>query len=69
MRHTLRHPNGSVEALNERIGALRVERQELRAHGAGPELLERNRMAIVSAQWELSYALIERYYPAARTAA
>ena len=51
---------------------LTCERQQLRATGAGSIDLERNRMAIARAQWELSYALIERHLPrpeAAQTAA
>ena len=56
-------PGGTptVESLNEQLWTLTRERQELRETGAGPSALERNRMAIASAQWELSYALIERY--------
>ncbi len=53
----------TVESLNELLCALTCERQELRATGAGSVALERNRVAIAGAQWELSYALIERYLP------
>jgi hypothetical protein len=61
----------SVEFLRERISCLCLERQSLRARGAGAVALERNRVQIARAQWQLSYALIERYLaaPAARTAA
>jgi hypothetical protein len=41
------------------------ERQQLRREGAPAEELERNRLAIVQCQWELSQALIERYLPPA----
>jgi hypothetical protein len=62
----------TVEALTDLLSALTVERQALRASDAGSVKLERNRVAIARAQWELSYALIERYSPveaAAQTAA
>jgi hypothetical protein len=52
-----------VEALHARIGALAVERQALRSHGAAPGELERNRLEVVRAQQELSLALIERHLP------
>ena len=32
-------------------------------NGASEIALEQNRMQIAGAQWELSYALIERYLP------
>jgi hypothetical protein len=53
----------TVEALTDLLSALTVERQALRASAAGSMKLERNRVAIARAQWELSYALIERYSP------
>lgn len=53
----------SVEALLERIQSLASERQSLRARAAGDAALERNRVQIARAQWQLSYALIERYLP------
>ena len=62
----------TVEALTDLLSALTVERQALRAGEAGSVKLERNRVAIARAQWELSHALIERHAPtlaAARTAA
>jgi hypothetical protein len=37
------------------------ERQSLRESGANGDELERNRLRIVDAQWELSYALIEAH--------
>jgi hypothetical protein len=57
-----------VEALQDLLGGLVREREELRAHGAHPAELERNRVAIVQAQWELAHALIERYRPQASAA-
>jgi hypothetical protein len=49
-----------VEALQSYLGGLLREREEL--HLASSSLaLERNRRAIVRAQWDLSRALIERY--------
>jgi hypothetical protein len=61
----------SVEQLQERHDTLVADRQELRATGAAEAVLERNRLQIARCQFELSYALIERYYerPAARSAA
>jgi hypothetical protein len=53
----------TVESLSEQLAALGRERQDLRARDAGVAALERNRVAIARAQWELSYALIERYLP------
>ena len=50
-----------VEALSDRHAALVRERQELRSTGAALELLERNRLAIVECQWQLSQALIARH--------
>jgi hypothetical protein len=49
-----------VEALQNHLGGLLREREELR-EAAFPRALERNRREIVRAQWDLSYALIERY--------
>jgi hypothetical protein len=53
----------TVESLNLRISALCAERQALRTTGAGDTALERNRVQIARAQWQLSHALIERYLP------
>jgi hypothetical protein len=53
----------TVESLIERLRRLALEREELRATDAGSLILERNRVAIAGAQWDLSYALIERYLP------
>jgi hypothetical protein len=49
-----------VEALQNHLGGLLREREELRAAGS-PLALERNRREIVRMQWKLTYALIERY--------
>jgi hypothetical protein len=51
----------TVEALLGRIGSLASQRQELRAAGAPADALERNRVEIARAQWQLSYALVERH--------
>jgi hypothetical protein len=53
----------SVEDLVRRIADLVQERQTLRAHAANPALLERNRLALVRANQELSLALIDRHCP------
>lgn len=60
-RHRASH---TVESLTEQLRVLTSERQSLRASEAGSVALERNRVAIARAQWELSHALIERYLPA-----
>jgi hypothetical protein len=49
-----------VEALQEHLGGLLREREQLRESGNELEL-ERNRRDIVRVQWELSHALIARY--------
>lgn len=51
-----------VEALQDVLGGLLREREELRVNGADRGTLEGNRQAIVKAQWELSRALIARYH-------
>ena len=50
------------ETLTQLHTTLVDERQQLRRDGAAAEDLERNRLAIVQCQWELSRALIERYH-------
>jgi hypothetical protein len=57
------HSRPTVEDLLGQIGALTAERQKLREDGASSARLERNRIKLVRAQWELSHALIERYLP------
>jgi hypothetical protein len=54
-----------------RVAELVVERQQLRMRGASNVSLERNRLQIARAQWELGHALIDRYLPepAAQSAA
>jgi hypothetical protein len=61
----------TVEAVTLRITGLVAERQELRNGGASEAALERNRLQIARAQWELGHALIDRHLPqpAAQTAA
>jgi hypothetical protein len=59
------HTRPTVEALLEEISSLTSERQLLRDRGVEPRKLERNRVKLARAQWELSHALIERYLPAA----
>jgi hypothetical protein len=56
------------EVLSQLHTTLVNERQQLRRDGAAAEELERNRLAIVECQWELSRALIERYLPPAAAA-
>lgn len=55
----------TVEALLDEISGLTAERQRLRERSADAARLERNRVRLARAQWELSHALIERYLPAA----
>ena len=63
------HSRPTVEALMEQISDLTAERQRLRDQEAGSVRLERNRVKLARAQWELSHALIERYLPAHSQAA
>ena len=63
IRFKRRRAAHTVESLTELLSSLTLERQSLRSSEAGSLDLERNRMAIAKAQWELSYALIERYVP------
>ncbi|MFL6037472.1 MAG: hypothetical protein ACJ74B_02445 [Gaiellaceae bacterium] len=55
----------TVEALLDEISGLTAERQRLRERSADAARLERNRVRLARAQWELSHAFIERYLPAA----
>jgi hypothetical protein len=48
----------SAASLAERIADLIGERQELRASGSSAAAIERNRLQLVRAQWELAHALI-----------
>ena len=54
-----------METLTLRVAELVVERQELRIRGASTASLERNRLQIARAQWELGHALIDRHLPQA----
>ena len=63
LRFRRRRTAQTVEALSDHLDTLTLERQALRASEAGSVALERNRVAIARAQWELSHALIERYLP------
>jgi hypothetical protein len=63
-----RSRSASVEALQERIGTLVDRRQALREKGASTEILERNRRQLARSQWQLSFALIERYLPESQAA-
>jgi hypothetical protein len=63
LRFRRRRKPPTVESLSDHLGALTRERQALRASDANSVDLEQNRVAIARAQWELSYALIERYLP------
>jgi hypothetical protein len=63
LRFRRRRTPATVELLTEQLGFLTRERQDLRANDAESAALEENRVAIARAQWELSYALIERYLP------
>ena len=58
----------TVEALLAEISGLTAERQRLRDRGVDAARLERNRVKLARAQWELSHALIERYLPASQAA-
>lgn len=51
----------TVESLMEQISVLTYERQHLRDRGVNRARLEKNRVKLARAQWELSHALIERY--------
>jgi hypothetical protein len=68
LRFRRRRTAHTVESLTEQLRALTCERQTLRASDAGSTALERNRVAIARAQWDLSHALIERYLPAQNAA-
>ena len=59
------HTHPSVEVLLDQIALLTAKRQQLRDCGADAAKLERNRVKLARAQWQLSHALIERYLPAA----
>jgi hypothetical protein len=58
-----------ADELALQIAHLVAERQQLRERGAGQASLERNRLQIARAQWELGHALIDRHLPVQSTAA
>jgi hypothetical protein len=62
-RFRRRRDRASVEALTLRVGVLVAERQQLRDRGASATALERNRVQLARAQWELSHALIDENLP------
>ncbi len=59
----------TVERIDELLRRAVAERQALRERGSDAGALEENRRQIVALQWALSFALIERFTPARRTAA
>jgi hypothetical protein len=63
------HSRRTVETLLDQISELTAERQRLREQGVESARLERNRVKLARAQWELSHALIERYLPSAHSQA
>jgi hypothetical protein len=63
LRFRRRRAAQTVEALTELLGSLTLERQALRSSDADSVALERNRVAIARAQWDLSHALIARHLP------
>ena len=63
-RFRRRRAAASVEALTLRVTELVAERQELRERGASETALEKNRVQLARAQWELGHALIDRHLPA-----
>jgi hypothetical protein len=62
-RFRRRRGAATVEALTLRVAELVAERQQLRDRDASDTALERNRIQIARAQWELGQALIDRYLP------
>jgi hypothetical protein len=56
-------PDPRIETLEREIATLVEQRQMLRATGAEPRELERNRREIVARQHELSETLISIYAP------
>jgi hypothetical protein len=51
----------SVDVLAARIADLIVERQDLREGGSSATEIERNRVQLARAQWELAHALIDEH--------
>ncbi len=67
-RFRRRRAAASVEALTLRVAELVSERQALRESGASEAVLEKNRIQIARAQWELGHALIDEHLPAEQPA-
>jgi hypothetical protein len=70
--NTLSLPHDGPNAVEELIGCIAdlvLERQSLRAHQAGHDVLEHNRLAIVRAHHSLSRALIARHRAPSQEAA
>lgn len=53
--------DAKIRELQDTIGALVAERQELRSAGAGRAALEANRLELGRRQRQLAYAVIERH--------
>jgi hypothetical protein len=51
----------SVDVLAGRISDLIAERQDLREAGSSAAAIERNRVQLARAQWELAHALIDEH--------
>jgi hypothetical protein len=62
-RFRRRRGRASAEELSARIAELVADRQKLRARDASAASLERNRLQLARAQWELAHALIDRHLP------
>ena len=57
-----------MDVLAARIADLVTERQELREAGSPRAAIERNRIQLVRAQWELAHALIDEHLAEATAA-
>ena len=51
----------NVEEVQLKIDRLTAERQDLRAAGSSAAAIERNRVQLARAQWELAHALIDEH--------
>jgi hypothetical protein len=60
-RFTRSRNRPSVDLLAARIAELVAERQQLRAAGSSAAAIERNRVQLARAQWELAHALIDEH--------
>jgi len=58
----------SVDVLAAQIADLVLERQELRAADSPAAAIERNRVQLARAQWELAHALIDEHLAEATAA-